>query len=222
MDAVVDQDGDVILLSYKDSQSVVTRCNFRGVPVSRMEIKKLPEGLLFGANRMLYQNGLLYFASLGSMKVLVTDTSGEFKNCYDLVSLLRLDEKQRGEAEMSGFSVDKAGDFFFTIPTLFTAYKVSPEGTISSFGKPGSAPGRFGVVAGIICDSRGNVLVVDKLKCAIMVFDKDFNFLAEFGYRGLRPENLIAPDYIAIDKRDRIYVTQARKRGVSVFALTYN
>ena len=52
-----------------------------------------------------------------------------------------------------------------------------------------------------------------------MVFDKDFSFLTEFGNRGLRPENLIIPDDLAIDKRDRLYVTQARRRGVSVFAL---
>jgi hypothetical protein len=53
-----------------------------------------------------------------------------------------------------------------------------------------------------------------------MVFDKDFNFLTEFGMRGARPENLIIPSGIAIDKEDRIYVAQGRRRGVSVFALT--
>jgi hypothetical protein len=77
------------------------------------------------------------------------------------------------------------------------------------------------VVAGIVKDSRGDYLVVDKLKCAVMVFDKDFNFLTQFGYRGSRPGNLIAPDDIAIDNNDRIYVTQAARRGVSVFKLTY-
>jgi hypothetical protein len=54
-----------------------------------------------------------------------------------------------------------------------------------------------------------------------MVFDKKFNFLAQFGYRGFKPGNLIVPDDIAIDDKDRIYVTQARKRGVSVFKITH-
>jgi hypothetical protein len=53
-----------------------------------------------------------------------------------------------------------------------------------------------------------------------MVFDKDFNFLIEFGYRGAKPENLITPDDIAVDQRDHVYVSQGRNRGVSVFALT--
>jgi streptogramin lyase len=74
-------------------------------------------------------------------------------------------------------------------------------------------------VAGIASDSRGNLFVADKLKSAIMVFDKEFNFLTEFGYRGLKPGNLIVPDDVAIDRRDRVYVSQARKRGVSVFAI---
>ena len=55
----------------------------------------------------------------------------------------------------------------------------------------------------------------------ILVFDKDFRFLTEFGYRGPRPENLIVPDDIAADRRGRIYVSQARRRGVSVFDVAF-
>jgi hypothetical protein len=54
----------------------------------------------------------------------------------------------------------------------------------------------------------------------VMVFDRDFRLLAEFGYRGARPENLIVPDDLAVDGRDRVYVSQGRRRGVSVFSLS--
>ena len=54
-----------------------------------------------------------------------------------------------------------------------------------------------------------------------MVFDKNFNFLTQFAQRGFRPGDLIAPDDIAIDRRDTIYVTQAAKRGVNVYKLNY-
>ena len=118
-----------------------------------------------------------------------------------------------------GFTVDHEGSIFFTMPVLFTVYKRSPDSTMASFGRPGSAPGRFGIVAGIASDSRGNLFVADKLRSVVMVFDKDFNFLTEFGYRGPRPGNLIVPDDVAIDRRDRVYVSQARKRGVAVFGI---
>ena len=123
---------------------------------------------------------------------------------------------------MSGFSVDREGNILFTIPPFFKAYILSHDRKLRVFGKPGGAPGKFNIVSGIISDSKGNIIVVDKLKCAIMVYDKNFSFISQFGFRGHRPGNLIAPDDIAVDENDRIYVTQGARKGVSVFKLTYN
>jgi len=226
LDAAVDEKGDVILLSYKDGRSLVTRCDFRGVPVGEVPITNLPADLVFGANRMIYRNGLYYFASTNAGSVIITDGQGAFRQHIDLMSLLALEEeeqqKDRGQQlELTGLSVDNDGNILFSVAVLFRVFKYSPEGTLTSFGRAGSARGQFGIVAGVVTDSHGNLLVVDKLKCVVMAFSKDFRFLTEFGYRGARPENLIAPDDITIDRRDRIYVTQGRGRGVSVFALTY-
>lgn len=221
VDLAVDANGDILLLSYKDAAAAVTRCTFRGVPVGRVEISGLPPSLTFRPNRMIYRAGLLYFLSTTAASLVVTDGSGAFHEHVDLATLLGQDEWQKGGGEIGGFSVDDEGNVFFTVPVLFKVYKLTPQRTLTSFGRPGSAPGRFGVVAGVAADSRGNILVADRLKCVVMAFDKDFNFLAEFGYRGSRPDNLIVPDQIAIDGRDRVYVTQGRRRGVSVFALSY-
>ncbi len=220
VDVATDRNGDIFLLSYKDSRSMVTRCNFRGVPIGPMEIKNLPAGLVFSANRMIYRNGLFYFASLTASSVIVTEANGEFRSQVEFLPLLEVNERQKDGVESFGFTVDQEGSLFFTMPTLFRVYKRSPDGKLTSFGSPGSAPGKFGVVAGIATDSRGNLFVADKLKCVVMAFDKDFNFLTEFGYRGADPENLIVPDDVATDRRDRVYVSQARGRGVSVFALS--
>lgn len=219
VDAAVDQGGDIILLSYKDSRSIVTRCSFRGVPIAPIEISNLPEGVIFAANRMVHRNGLLYFASLSASTVTITDPSGAFQKQVEFLPLLDAEERLKGGAEMNGFAVDQNGNIFFTMPTLFRVYRFSSDGTLTSFGRPGSAAGRFGVIAGIAVDARGNLFVADKLKCVVIVFDKDFNFLTEFGFRGLNPENLIVPDDVAIDRKGRVYVSQGRRRGVSVFAL---
>jgi hypothetical protein len=218
-DVAVDGRGDIILLSYKDSRPLLTRCNFRGVPIGPFEIEGLPASLAFGANRMIFRNDRFYFASLSRGTVIVTDAGGKFLDHIDLFALVEADARQKVGAEMFGFSVDGQGNIFFSVPVLFKVFKLSPDKQLASFGRPGSVAGRFGIVAGVVADSRGHVIVADKLKCVVMVFDKDFNFLTEFGMRGLRPENLIIPDEVAIDKEDRIYVTQGRKRGVSVFAL---
>ncbi len=221
LDVAVDRAGDIIILSYKGSRSILTRCDFRGVPIGPMEIKNLPAGRIFFANRMVHRNGLLYFAALGTASVIVTDVNGQFRSRVEFLPLLPEDEKKKEGVESIGFTVDREGSIFLTMPVLFTVYKYSSDGKLTSFGRPGSAPGRFGIVAGIASDSRGNLFVADKLKSVVMVFDKDFNFLIEFGRRGSRPANLVVPDDIAIDRRDRVYVSQARRRGVSVFSLAF-
>jgi hypothetical protein len=171
---------------------------------------------------MIYREGNLYLASTVTMIVIVTDTDGVFKEVYDILPLLELEEKEKQDAMMEGFTMDREGNFLFTIPPLFRAYKISPDRKVSYFGKSGSTPGRFNIVAGIAADSKGNILVVDKLKCAVMVYDKGFNFLSQFSSRGWKPGFLIAPEDIAVDNQDRVYVTQAGNKGISVFKITYN
>jgi hypothetical protein len=229
VDISLDRDGNILLLSHRGSQTTdgvdyeITRCNYRGEPVSRIEIKNLPSQYTkFLPTRMIYREGNLYLASLPSMVIIMTDANGVFKEVYDIFPLLELEEKEKQDAMMEGFSIDKEGNFLFTIPPLFKAYKISPDKKISSFGRPGASPGRFNIVAGIVTDSRGNILVVDKLKCVVMVYDKNFNFLNQFSSRGWKPGFLIAPEDIAIDKLDRVYVTQAGNKGISVFKMAYN
>lgn len=213
-------DGSLVLLSSKDSVPLVTRCNYRGVPIRRIDISKLPPGLTFQPNRLISAAGLYYFVSLGSGTVVVTDANGEFRKQIQLLAAMDEEEKKKANgAEVTGVTVDPDGNIFYTVPALFKAYKLSPDGAATSFGTPGSAAGKFGVIAGIAIDSHGNILVADKLKCVVMAFDKDFKFLGEFGYRGAGRENLIFPDDLTIDSKDRLYVSQARRRGISVFAL---
>jgi len=229
VDLALDRDGNILLLSNRWSETTnrvdfeIMQCNFRGEPVSKIEVRNVPpEYSKVLPNRMIYREGNLYLASLPSMVVVVTDADGAFKEVYDILPLLELEEKERQDAKMEGFSIDKDGNFLFTIPPLFRAYKIAPDRKVSYFGKPGATAGRFNIVAGIITDSRGNILVVDKLKCAVMVYDKNFNFLNQFSSRGWKPGFLIAPEDIAIDKQDRVYVTQAGNKGISVFLMTYN
>jgi hypothetical protein len=221
----VNHEGEIVLLSYKDSRPLLTRCDFRGLPQGELQVTNLPAGIRFSPNRMLYRNGLFYFVTTTTLSVIVTDEKGVFREHVELLgtSLPDLQPSERKNldgAELNGFAVDGEGNMFFTVAVLFKAYRLSPDKRLTSFGRPGSTPGRFGVIAGIAVDSRGHIAVADKLKCAVMVFDKEFTFVDEFGYRGTKASNLIIPDDVAIDRRDRLYVSQGANRGVSVFSLT--
>jgi hypothetical protein len=218
--AAVDPNGNILLLSYKDGRSVVTMCDYRGVPRGPFGIAGLPDGVEFGANRVVRQGDTYYFAALPAGRVIVTNAEGRFERLIDFSAVMDAEEAGAGGSEVTGFTADEEGNLFFGIASRFRIYRIAADGTASSFGSSGSARGRFGVIAGLATDSQGNLLVADKVKCVVMIFDRSFTLLTEFGYRGPRPENLIVPDDLVVDSRDRVYVAQARRRGVSVFALT--
>jgi DNA-binding beta-propeller fold protein YncE len=171
---------------------------------------------------MVLRGGLVYLVSLGSMRVVVTDMQGKFKEYLDIAALIGLEEGERSENGIVGFTVDKAGNILVTVPALARAYVISPDRTVQTFGKRGSAPGRFGIPAGIVADDAGNYFIADTLRCVVIAFDKDRRFLNEFGFRGYGPGNLIGPRDVAMDSSARIYVTQLRRRGVSVFQIQEN
>ena len=225
-DVAVNKEGNLLILSFNTQGTgpkySIIRCNYRGEPISNIEMKNLPpEFSNFMPSRLIYREGLLYLPSPGQMKVLVIDENGNFKDSYDLAALLELDEKKKSETDFFGFSVDRDGNMYFTIPMFFKAYKVSPDRNLTYFGRKGSQAGRFGVISGIVTDDQGYIYIADTLRCVVMIFDKDFKFQTEFGYRGFRPGNLIAPRELEVDGNGKIYITQTRKRGVSVYKIDY-
>ena len=226
-DLAVDERGDVSLLSFDLTHPEAPRfflihCNYRGDMKEKRTVTGLPaEFSGFFPNYMFYRDGRFLFLSSSGMKVVVTDRNGVFQKGYDLADILGVPEKDRPDTEILGFDLDAEGNMLFTVPVLFKAYVVTPDGKLAgSFGKAGSAPGLFGIVSGITRDDRGNFLVVERLRSVVMIFDKDFRFLQEFGYRGKKPGNLIRPNELALGNAGKLYVTQVRNRGVSVFNVT--
>jgi len=226
-DGAVDDDGNIILLAYANAggarKYMLLLCDYRGGLKAKVELAGVPaefSGITPG--RLVYKDGRLYLADMNSLKVLVVKEDGSYITGYDIQSVLKLSDKEVAGSGMAGFSVDKDGDLLFTIPVLFTAYRLTPELKVSSFGKPGGKQGKFGVIGGIASDGNGFYYVVDTLKCNVMVFDSNYEFQAEFGGFGYGTGDLIAPRGIAIDKSGRVYVSQGGNRGVSVYGVTYN
>ena len=220
--AAVKKDGNILILNQTISQNSIYLCNFRGEVISGFKLQGLPSGFeSFSPSSMVYRHEKLYLLDNNAMRLLVTDANGVSLTGYDLASQTEIDEKKRGQTAIGGFSVDHQGNILFTIPVIFSAFKLTPEGKLSGFGRPGSAPGRFNNTGGIVADERGYYYVADRLKSAVLIFDKNFKFVKEFGYRGRKPDNLTGPRDLSLDAEGRLYVSQLASRGVSVFKLTY-
>jgi sugar lactone lactonase YvrE len=224
-DLVVLENGDLLLLThlYDGSRTALVRCDYRGEVLESRPLTGIPEGWgAFRASRMIFRGEKLYVVDHSSMKVAVLDLNGSFRESIDLAAILKMNDRQVSDSGIGGFNVDDLGNVYFTVPTKFTVYRLSPQGVLESFGKSGGAPGKFGVISGITADRSGTIYVVDTLKCVVLAFDRDFNFLYEFGNRTSRPGGLVAPKEATISGAGKIYVTQQANRGVSVYRVVPN
>jgi len=234
-DAAVDEKGNVYVLSYsfERERSVITLCNYRGEPIREVTFTNMPPDLEgFRPSRMIYRNGTIYLVSESAMMVVVIDANGVFKESIDLFPLMdikpekkregKVEEVKRGNHTIAGFYLDHEGNMLFTEPNVAKVFVVSPDRKVDSFGKRGGAPGRLAVPRGMTRDKSGNYLVSDILKCVVMVYNKEFEFKLEFGYRGFGRGNLIGPTDMLVDEDSKLYVTQLMERGVSVFKLEGN
>lgn len=222
LDVTVKKDGSILVLSKKHLKPIIILCNFRGEPLSELQLNNLPSDFSnFSPDQLAYLNERIYLLDSTAMRIAVADTKGIFEIGHDLAAILEVEEKKRGITLIDGFSVDKEGNMLFTIPVFFSAYILSPDGKIKHFGRSGSAPGGFGIVGDIVVDDNGYYYVADRLRCVVLIFDHNFKFQREFGYRGLKPDNLIGPKHLALDKQNQLYVSQLRNKGISVFKITY-
>ena len=220
-DIVFTSDRKMVVLAANGPRVRLAVCNFRGEPTGEIKLTGFPPDFEnFAPNRVIARNGKLFLASYNGMRVAVTDEKGAFLRGYDLVKTFELTEQQRVDTGLGGFAVDRDEVMYFSIPALANVFILRPDDTTAAFGKRGSTAGRFGVNTGVAVDNDGNILVTDKLRSTVMVFDKKFTFVTEFGRRGFGPGDFIVPDAILVDDSGKVYVSNMRKRGVVVYQLS--
>ena len=82
-----------------------------------------------------------------------------------------------------------------------SVHRFAADGSlIRTWGGQGSGPGAFTTPHAVAVDSRGRVLVADRENNRIQLFDRDGNFVAEWG-------DFYHPMQIWIDDRDLVFVT---------------
>ena len=145
-DIAIGDDGDIFILSRGYRTSTVQLFDYRGEQVSEITPKNVPAAFSeHTADRLVYRQGSLYLVDSDSLSVIVLDADGHFKEGYDLNTILRQllagDDAAEEEARrtltgrkkrlediaINGFHVDKHGNMLFTVPVLFSAYRLSAD-----------------------------------------------------------------------------------------------
>ena len=219
--AAIFESGEMLLLVNLGGRRAILRCDYRGERLGAFEPKPLPESFgKFEPDRIQIAGAKVYLVEMTSMRVVVTDGEGKVEATHDLAALVRKKDPEI-KTGMNGFWVDGQGNFVFTLPYAFRAYTLSAAGVLRPFGTRGSSPGKFNIVGSVATDERGWFFVLDRLRSVVIVFDPQLKFVFEFGYRGDGPTNLIAPFDLAVGN-GKIFVSQARDRGVKVFQYDFS
>lgn len=223
-DVVADRDGKIHLLSYDFSDPAVrtrytiNRCNYRGELERRVPVTGLPQEFSdLTPDRLFYAGGRLHLLGGRQLRLVTVDLDGRYLDGIDLEPYVIEDGERPDGLQIDGLAVEDDGTIVFSVAVKFRVFRREPDGKAKAFGEGGSSPGQFGVIAGVTTDAGGNIYVTDKLRNVVIMFDRDFRFLTEFGFRGAEEGGLVRPQDVVSDDAGKLYVTQVGNRGVAVF-----
>jgi sugar lactone lactonase YvrE len=148
---------------------------------------------------------------------------------YDL-NLLSMVGSGNGEFKIPcAIAIDNTDNIYVADCKEDLIKKYNPDGSFSfSFGSSGSGNGQFNSPASIaIDDGAGELIIADNTMESgmmgayqnprIQIFDKDGNYIRRFGIRGVGEGKLFRPNGVAVDAKNRIYVSDAYQNVVQVF-----
>jgi len=225
LDLGIESDGDILMLMFASAAGEGTtrwslvRADFRGRMTHELDIDHSGAAAGLLPNRLIIRSGKIWLVSQSQMRAACYLPDGKLDRILDLAELAGLTPEDRANAEVSGLDVGKDGTVVFAVPEQFQVHAIDPGGGVRSFGRAGSAAGNFGVLGDVTLDDRGNLIVSDRLRGVVMVFDRDFHFLRETGSTG-GGDRLVRPGGLALDPAGRLYVSQVRDRGIAVFSVS--
>ena len=220
----VEESGDQLFLVHKQGDAggarawTLMRADYRGRMQTELPLTVPAELDAFHPNRLYLRAGAIWLVSTDTMVAASFTLDGSWIRTLDLAAIAGIPSGDRGSFGLGGFDVASSGSVLFAVPTQFKVYQVAADGTVAMFGRVGSNAGGFGIVSGLAVDDRGNILIADRLRNVVMVYDESFRFVREFGQSGPERKRLVRPGDLAVGAAGKVYVSQLGNGGVAVFA----
>ncbi len=172
------------------------------------------------------RNDDLYIADSRNHRILHIASDGTLLNQWgSFADILQGDAPIGTFNEPWGVAVGPDGSVYVTDTWNHRVQKFTSDGkpvkTWGQYGQPviedPASASSFWGPRGIAVDSRGQVFVADTGNKRIVIFDKDGNYLTEFGTAGFDPGQFDEPVGVAVSPNGTVYVTDTWNQRVQAF-----
>lgn len=113
--------------------------------------------------------------------------------------------------------VDFDGNIY--VSSQWHEFKLNSNGALlSSWGQPGTGPGKFSYAGQAAFDHSGHVFILDGYNAHVEEFDANGNFITEWGSQGSGPGQFDQPYGLAVSSDGHVYVSDGNNSRVEVFS----
>lgn len=200
--AAVAPDGSVWVTDPRND--IVRHLSSSGVFLGALSGLSSPNGVALSPS-----GAIVYVADTGDARIVRFSASGRPLGTFGSVALSR----------PVALAVGPNGNLFIADAGLDRVVELGPDGAmLGSWGRPGSAPGRFEEPAGIAVDSAGDVFVSDRALDRVQKFTARGRLLAAWGSPGGDLGELSLPTGLAVDCRGEVLVADTANNRIQIFA----
>lgn len=153
-------------------------------------------------------NGLFYVADTKFARVYGFTLQGVPKLEYGL---------DKGLESPVGLAVDKQGNLYVSEKSGGPIKMINPKGEVSKFDLPAVEGGDAPKPGRMTFDRDGNLYVVDRANCRVLIFDKDHKLKQSIGGKGDKRGQFKSLEDVAVDRQGRVYALDSEGTPVQVF-----
>jgi DNA-binding beta-propeller fold protein YncE len=208
-DGAIDSEGRLV---------VVTTINGSGGTIVRLNVYGEPDGYLPEPAAATWYPDRLLITRDGHY--LTVDSTAALLAKHDATTGALLWARSIGTLDQAIGRPAQMADGTFRVPggELHSILIVAEDGTVTgSFGRMGTAVGRFVFPVAAAAGPQGSLLVLDRMRHKVMIFDAANTFVSEYGSIGNAPGRFYHPVSIATDGNGHLYVAQGFRGRVQVF-----
>ena len=159
-------------------------------------------------------SGKVYVADSGNHRIQVFDPKGSF------IAKVKLPPKKGRPADPTDVVVDETGNRLYAVDNdnhYILVYELSKLTLLETFGAPGNQERHFTYPFFIALDKDKYLYIVDVINTRVQVLNPEGLFVTFIGEWGVDKGQLFRPKGVAIDKQNRVYVSDSYMGVIQVF-----